>query len=218
MKRACSSCRCWWRDRRVAVAKRSARALRRARAGRRQNLQLRRGCRPSNWRTRDRRPTHIFKRAGISVEWIDCRVPRHRAGAVHRAADAGRDLMLRLLDRAPAEPAMRASSHSGVDARPRAARRRADDDRPVARSRDRQDEPHSHATLLGRAIAHEIGHLLLGSRTSARGLMRALWSQDELRGLKPAHWQFSPARPRRCARDCATGRTRTRASLSDRPT
>ena len=47
-------------------------------------------------------------------------------------------------------------------------------------------------TLLGRAIAHEIGHLLLGSAEHPRsGLMRALWSRDELRGLKPAHWGFS---------------------------
>lgn len=48
-------------------------------------------------------------------------------------------------------------------------------------------------TLLGRAIAHEMGHLLLGSAEHARaGLMRALWSHDELRGMKPAHWEFSP--------------------------
>ena len=47
-------------------------------------------------------------------------------------------------------------------------------------------------TLLGRAIAHEIGHLLLGSAEHPRfGLMRALWSHDELRGVKPAHWGFS---------------------------
>lgn len=46
--------------------------------------------------------------------------------------------------------------------------------------------------LPGHAIAHEIGHLLLGSAGHPRlGLMRALWSHDELRGLKPAHWGFS---------------------------
>lgn len=50
----------------------------------------------------------------------------------------------------------------------------------------------SVSTLLGRAIAHEIGHLLLGSAEHPRiGLMRALWSQEELQGLKPAHWGFS---------------------------
>ena len=50
------------------------------------------------------------------------------------------------------------------------------------------------AALLGRTIAHEIGHLLLGhTGHSRRGLMRALWSQDEIRGIKPAGWQFSGA-------------------------
>lgn len=48
------------------------------------------------------------------------------------------------------------------------------------------------SALLGRAIAHEIGHLLLGTADHPTGgLMRALWSQDELRGLKPSHWRFS---------------------------
>jgi hypothetical protein len=43
-------------------------------------------------------------------------------------------------------------------------------------------------------VAHEIGHLLLGtSKHSKEGLMRALWSHDELRGAKPTHWGFSAA-------------------------
>ncbi len=43
--------------------------------------------------------------------------------------------------------------------------------------------------LLGRAIAHEIGHLLLGStRHSSDGLMRALWSPGELRRAQPRDW------------------------------
>jgi hypothetical protein len=50
----------------------------------------------------------------------------------------------------------------------------------------------SLASLLGRAVAHEIGHLLLGTAEHPRlGLMRASWSLDELRGLKPAYWGFS---------------------------
>ena len=46
--------------------------------------------------------------------------------------------------------------------------------------------------LLGRAIAHEIGHLLMGtSRHSARGLMRPVWSQQELRRNASLDWRFS---------------------------
>jgi hypothetical protein len=46
-------------------------------------------------------------------------------------------------------------------------------------------------TLLGRAIAHEIGHLLLDSTHHAdHGLMRAFWSHAELCKNDPADWVF----------------------------
>jgi hypothetical protein len=48
------------------------------------------------------------------------------------------------------------------------------------------------ATLLGRAIAHELGHLLLGSTGhSTAGLMRALWSRDEIRRDHTNDWTFT---------------------------
>jgi hypothetical protein len=48
--------------------------------------------------------------------------------------------------------------------------------------------------LLGRAIAHELGHLLLATTTHGpAGLMRALWSQDEVRRGQPRDWSFAPA-------------------------
>jgi hypothetical protein len=50
------------------------------------------------------------------------------------------------------------------------------------------------ADLLARAIAHEIGHLLMGTTQHATsGLMRAVWSQAELRRKAPEDWQFSKA-------------------------
>ena len=46
--------------------------------------------------------------------------------------------------------------------------------------------------LLGRAIAHEIGHLLIGTSGHARsGLMRAVWVTSELRRGQPSDWVFS---------------------------
>ena len=45
--------------------------------------------------------------------------------------------------------------------------------------------------LLGYAIAHEIGHLLLNNpRHSNAGLMRALWSSSELQANRSADWVF----------------------------
>jgi hypothetical protein len=47
--------------------------------------------------------------------------------------------------------------------------------------------------LLGRAIAHELGHLLLATTTHGPvGLMRAYWSQDEVRRGQPRDWTFAP--------------------------
>jgi hypothetical protein len=47
-------------------------------------------------------------------------------------------------------------------------------------------------TLLGRAIAHELGHLFLAVNAhAAHGLMRALWSPDEISLNRPADWRFA---------------------------
>ena len=49
------------------------------------------------------------------------------------------------------------------------------------------------AVVSGFAIAHEIGHLLLGTNAhSASGLMRAVWSRAELERAERADWRFSP--------------------------
>jgi hypothetical protein len=72
--------------------------------------------------------------------------------------------------------------------------------------------------VLGYAIAHELGHLLLDTpRHPDSGLMRAFWSRVELRRNGGADWQFHPAEAAaiRCAvatrhnkvRDAVTYRT-----------
>jgi hypothetical protein len=47
-------------------------------------------------------------------------------------------------------------------------------------------------TLLARAVAHEIGHLLLGTTAHAStGLMRAAWSQAAIRRTDTTDWTFT---------------------------
>lgn len=49
-------------------------------------------------------------------------------------------------------------------------------------------------SLLGRAIAHEVGHLLLGTNAHARsGLMREIWTDAELMLDRPEDWRFADA-------------------------
>ena len=53
--------------------------------------------------------------------------------------------------------------------------------------------PAPTAVLLGRAIAHELGHLLLATTTHGPvGLMRAHWSHEEVRRGQPRDWSFAP--------------------------
>jgi hypothetical protein len=50
-----------------------------------------------------------------------------------------------------------------------------------------------HATLLGRTIAHELGHLLLATNAhGASGLMRELWSPEELVESRASDWVLRP--------------------------
>jgi hypothetical protein len=134
----------------------------------------------------------IFRSAGISIEWIECRVPGAADGAdCTEPLVPGRDLMLRLVDRAPVQgQRIVALGESMLDREERWGVLMTVDLFPVRSVAGRSSTP--MPTLLGRAVAHEIGHLLLGSAEHPRiGLMRALWSHDELRGLKPASWGFS---------------------------
>lgn len=54
------------------------------------------------------------------------------------------------------------------------------------------------AALLGRAIAHEIGHLLLGTAHHGPfGVMRATWSRQMVRNSRPNEWRFSAGEAKR---------------------
>ena len=135
----------------------------------------------------------IFKRAAISVEWIDCRVPQGDGASCTEPLRPVRDLMLRLTG-APAEAGygrrVLALGSSLLDHEQRSGVLMTVDVNPIRAIA--QQASADLPTLLGRAIAHEIGHLLLGTSDHPRaGLMRAQWLQDEIRGRKPADWGFS---------------------------
>ena len=130
--------------------------------------------------------------AGASVTWRDC----SRGGAAHpcrTVRDAG-DLVVRImparggagddgaaqLGYAPIDPSGRATVIATVyyDAVLRVAQRTG----------------LGVSELLGRAMAHEIGHLLLREPGHApTGLMRPLWTDDELMQNRPGDWTFSDA-------------------------
>jgi hypothetical protein len=68
-------------------------------------------------------------------------------------------------------------------------------------------------TLLGRAVAHEIGHLLLGTPEHAdTGLMQALWSRESIKDSADATWVFS-AREGQALRDALRVRAAQQLAL-----
>jgi hypothetical protein len=138
----------------------------------------------------------IFREAGIGLEWIACRVPGSTSGAsCTQQLVEGRDFMLRLREDSNPEtnPAagIRTLGVSILDREQRTGVLMTLDVVPIRTISQRSST--EMAMLLGRAIAHEAGHLLLGhTEHSFNGLMRAFWSHDELRGARVASWGFSP--------------------------
>jgi hypothetical protein len=134
----------------------------------------------------------IFRTAGISIHWIDCRVPKSESGAACTEPLGERgELLLRLTEVVPVtSERVVALGASMLDREQRTGVLMTLDVFPIRAIAEKTSVDLS--TLLGRTIAHEMGHLLMGSpRHTKSGLMRAFWSHEELRGLKPAHWRFS---------------------------
>ena len=137
------------------------------------------------------RAAAVLADADIAVTWLNCwDGDREAAGASPRCrASVGGDLVLRL------QRATTGSSDRYVslgfslvvpDGVPFLATVYADLVESVAR-RANVDA----TTVLGRAIAHEIGHLLLNTNSHPEaGLMRAGWSQKELRRNAADDWRF----------------------------
>jgi hypothetical protein len=124
----------------------------------------------------------ILREAGLDLVWRDC-----STGCPDSSDE--RHIMIRIAQ-APRSAAIGSLGYSVVDIGAESgtlATVFADRIRSTAlRARVRMP------LLLGRAIAHEIGHLLLGtSRHASTGLMRAFWSDEELRRDAPADWILS---------------------------
>jgi hypothetical protein len=157
----------------------------------------------------------IVAEAGISVEWRDCT----NDSTQDRCQDTRRrhDLIVRIMPAAAPGTVFRGSSlqlrtvpgetnvQLGVAVINPAtlsgemATIFHEQVRTVARRSGVDD-----AELLGRALAHEIGHLLLRARAHSRtGLMRGVWSIEELTLNRREDWLFAPTDRERLRRSAA---------------
>ena len=135
----------------------------------------------------------VFEEAGIDVTWVDC---WYRDKEVSETATLCRqplkanEVVLRLQATTPLPGKRHVSMGFALvnvpEGVPFLATVYADLVRTVAR-----DAHLDLGRLLGRAIAHELGHLLLDTNRHAdNGLMRAGWSNAELRDNAKADWAF----------------------------
>ena len=135
----------------------------------------------------------VFARAGIELSWIDCWNRDHEvpeAAPRCRQPLKANEVILRLQAATPLPGKRYVSMGFALvniaEGVPFLATVFADLVRAVSR-----DAHLDFPLLLGRAIAHEIGHLLLDTNRHAdNGLMRAGWSHVELRQNTERDWAF----------------------------
>ena len=136
----------------------------------------------------------VFTNAGVVVSWVDCwyRDKEVAEAAEHCRQPLKADEVILRLQAANLLPGRRYVSMGFAlvniaEGVPFLATVFADLVRSVSR-----DAHLDYRLLLGRAIAHEIGHLLLDTNRHAdAGLMRAGWSATELRANSATDWTFA---------------------------
>src|SRR3954468_9051561 len=142
-------------------------------------------------RTARRTATAILEREGIQIDWLECGKKKVSGAVLCTRALQANELVVRIVS--VGTPANRgdvgALGFAFVDlAAGGGSLATVFADRVLAMA---QSAPVSVAELLGKTLAHEIGHLLLGTnRHAAQGLMRASWSAADLRRAGAAQWQF----------------------------
>jgi hypothetical protein len=149
--------------------------------------------------------TTILKQAGVETAWVDCPVsPGQLQNYPACQAKMGTtDFALRILTRSMAAKLSTSNDPLGF------TQHCPDDERgcvvnifyarvdelasQVVDDVAFQGEDTRAARILGHAMAHEVGHLLLGPKAhSPVGIMRGIWSPDDLRLMAWSYLLFTP--------------------------
>jgi len=136
--------------------------------------------------------TKILEDAGLEIAWLACEAAL-APGGTHPCLTAleANELAVRLVRRPPPSGARQmALGYSLVETEvPFGSLATIYVDRVATMAAASTVDP---PTLLGRAIAHEVGHLLLATAAHARtGVMRASWSPHAIRRDRPGDWSFT---------------------------
>jgi hypothetical protein len=140
---------------------------------------------------------HSLDRAGMAVMWLDCTVrqPPDQALDPCAAPLGAREVVVRLLNAgANSTPDSLGFAYVDVD-RGRGVLATVYTDRVRTLAAAANIEAGS---LMGRTLAHEVAHLLLGTTAhSPRGLMRGRWEASDVRRARQGDWWLSAGEGRR---------------------
>jgi hypothetical protein len=160
---------------------------------------------PSDILTRaEQQAARIFLRAGFGVAWLNCPHTTSGGGATVCSDLVPGHLAIRIISRIASSTSDAAFgvaflAHDGTGCYSDVFWKRA-------------QELHANsnvnlADILGSVIAHEMGHLLLGSNAHAiSGIMRAHWQSGELRGIAMGTLMFLPEQSKRMRFRIATSK------------
>jgi hypothetical protein len=167
------------------------------------------GVRPA-WMARARATArHVFNETGVGLIWIEC-APRQDAKVACARPTGPADVFVMIVPRPSPEQA-RLSRMLGLAVLPERGRGTHlyvfhDRVKTLAAEYRRVDG----AAILGLVIAHEVGHLLLGTNShSTIGIMSAEWFGHELRRLAKGDLLYTSTEPMRI-RNELTARMRGR--------
>jgi hypothetical protein len=135
----------------------------------------------------EREAGRIIERAGIHVTWHDL--------ASENRMDLESDaIVIRIVERAnSANPNMLGEAFVPASDRATYATVSFDRVRHLVQDSVRNGAGTSVAAVLGHVIAHEIGHLLLGTNSHSKsGVMTAVWQVEELRSIAKRGFNFRP--------------------------
>jgi hypothetical protein len=155
-----------------------------------------------------KRAGDILARADLSIDWRDCPAGGVLARGACAAAPGSGELVVRLVRSPKDDPNPRALGNALIDtATGSGTLATVFVDRVTAISQQGRLDTWS---TVGGVMAHEIGHLLLGSNShSDTGLMREIWSLKDLTRNRPDDWLFSAAQ----REELHSGRMRFRIGL-----
>jgi hypothetical protein len=150
----------------------------------------------------EREAAYLLGKSGLEVVWINCLPGRERNPRCD-AALTGESLVLRVAARPPAtyhgEPfgtAVAGGNYASVYTEPVAALVKEIDS--------------DYAQVLGDAMAHEIGHLLLGPGShSPHGIMKALWGRKDVADASRRSLRFTADQGERMRAALAARQART---------